>query len=230
MKIEILEFIDGAKQAKGLTVIIDVFRAFSMACYIMNNGAERIIPVGDLEMAYELKKNNKDYILTGERNEQIQPGFDYGNSPTYIKDIDFTGKTIIQTTGAGTKGIVNAVNADEIITGSFVNINAIINYIKIKNPNMVSLVAMGYRGETRADEDYLCADYIKKSLNNIAVNFNTMYKNIKSGTGSRFFNPNTQKHAPSSDFDLCLNLNAFNFILKVNRSNKNPVYIEKINT
>ena len=30
MKIEILECIEGAKKAEGLTVIIDVFRAFSL--------------------------------------------------------------------------------------------------------------------------------------------------------------------------------------------------------
>ena len=229
MKVEFLEFIEGAKQAKGLAVIIDVFRAFSMACYIMNNGADKIIPVGDLELAYKLKKNNPDYVLMGERNEQIQPGFDFGNSPTYIKNIDFTGKTIIQTTGAGTQGIVNAINADEIITGSFVNINAIIKYIKTKNPSIVSLVAMGYRGKIRADEDFLCADYIKKSLNNIPINFNEIYKSIKNGTGKRFFNPHTQDHAPSSDFDICLNLNTFNFILKVNYSDPNLVHFDRIN-
>ncbi|SCP99363.1 2-phosphosulfolactate phosphatase [Anaerobium acetethylicum] len=34
IKIEILQLLDGARQAKGLTVIIDVFRAFSLECYI----------------------------------------------------------------------------------------------------------------------------------------------------------------------------------------------------
>ena len=34
IKIKILHLIDGAKQAEGLTVIIDVFRAFSLECYL----------------------------------------------------------------------------------------------------------------------------------------------------------------------------------------------------
>ncbi len=32
--INILHLIEGAKQAKGLMVIIDVFRAFSLECYL----------------------------------------------------------------------------------------------------------------------------------------------------------------------------------------------------
>ena len=51
MEIEILEFTEGAKNARGLTVIIDVFRAFSLACYAFGEGASRIIPVGEPEEA-----------------------------------------------------------------------------------------------------------------------------------------------------------------------------------
>jgi 2-phosphosulfolactate phosphatase len=36
MEIEILEFAEGARKARGLTVIIDVFRAFSVACYAID--------------------------------------------------------------------------------------------------------------------------------------------------------------------------------------------------
>ena len=46
MNIRILQCVEGAKEAEGLTVVIDVFRAFSTACYVMANGAERIIAVG----------------------------------------------------------------------------------------------------------------------------------------------------------------------------------------
>jgi len=39
MDIKILHMIDGAKEAKGLAAIIDVFRAFSFECYVMSNNA-----------------------------------------------------------------------------------------------------------------------------------------------------------------------------------------------
>jgi len=88
-----------------LTVVIDVFRAFSTACYAFHCGAEKIIPVGDIDIAYSLKNSHPGYILMGERNEIKMPGFDFGNSPTHILNVDFKGKTIylpqVQDTGSG---------------------------------------------------------------------------------------------------------------------------------
>ena len=43
MDIKILQLLDGAKQAEGLTVIIDVFRAFSVACYAFDGGINKIL-------------------------------------------------------------------------------------------------------------------------------------------------------------------------------------------
>ena len=54
MNVSIFELIEGSRQAEGLTVIIDVFRAFSLECYIYARGARKIIPVGDLEQAFAL--------------------------------------------------------------------------------------------------------------------------------------------------------------------------------
>lgn len=46
MEIRILELIEGAKKAEGLTVIIDVFRAFSLECYLYARGASAVFPAG----------------------------------------------------------------------------------------------------------------------------------------------------------------------------------------
>ncbi|MBO8173540.1 MAG: 2-phosphosulfolactate phosphatase [Bacillaceae bacterium] len=216
MEINILHLIEGAKQARGLTVIIDVFRAFSVACYLTDNGAKTIIPVGSIDRAYQLKDENPDYILIGERGGNIQPGFDYGNSPTHIKNADFTGKTVVHTTSAGTQGIVNAVHADQVITGSFVNAQAIIDYIRQQNPDRVSLVCMGWGGREKADEDTLCAQYIKNGLEGRPNDFREMVRFLReeSKTGN-FLNSANKDSAPETDFDLCLALDRFRFVLKV---------------
>ena len=70
--------IEGAKQATGLTVIIDVFRAFTVEAYLMNQGVKKVIPVGDMQIAYEYKERHPEVILVGERHGKILPGFDYG--------------------------------------------------------------------------------------------------------------------------------------------------------
>lgn len=214
MNINIFQLIAGAKEATGLTVIIDVFRAFSVACYVAGNGAKSIIPVGDIDIAYRLKEENPDYILIGERKGRIQPGFDYGNSPAHIENIDFSGKTVVQTTSAGTQGIANAVKADEIITGSLVNSKAVARYIKARNPKDVSLVCMGNSGKYPADEDTFCAKYIKSMLEGTWYDIDTAIGCLKHGSGKRFFDPANSEWCPERDFYLCTDIDRFDFVLR----------------
>ena len=168
MKIEILEFVEGARLAEGVAVIIDVFRAFSVACYAFESGASSMIATGSVASAMHLKASYRNAVLAGERDERKIRGFDFGNSPTEIIQTDLRGKTFIHTTTAGTQGLVNASNADIVVTGSFVNAGAVADYIKTLNPSIVSLVAMGYRASVSAEEDLLCAEYIKDLLSGTA--------------------------------------------------------------
>lgn len=227
-QIQILQNIDGAKKASGLVVAIDVFRAFTTACFIMINNADRIITVGDLDEAYQQKKKNPEFILIGERNGVIQQGFNYGNSPSQIKNIDFTGKTIVFTTSAGTQGISNANQADEIITGAFVNIDSIINYIKKTNPANISLVCTGSANEHIEDEDTLCGKYIKNALLGRENNFEDIRSHlINQGFAKHFFNEEVKSH-PKEDFDLCMDINRFDFVLKVVNSNGEYIELKKV--
>jgi len=226
MEVRILQLLEGAKDARGLTVIIDVFRAFSTACYAFDCGVNRIFPIGEIGLAYQLKEQNPDFVLIGERNEQKPPGFDFGNSPSQILNANLKDKTVVHTTSSGTQGIANAINASEIITGSYVNAGAIVKYIQQKQPEIVSLVCMGYACEYPTDEDTLCAEWIKNELEKAppdlpsgegekSKRFEEMVEIIRTGSGARFFDSEKQSWSPQADFDLCLDLNRFDFVLKV---------------
>jgi 2-phosphosulfolactate phosphatase len=217
MHIEILDLIEGAKQARGLTVIIDVFRAFSTACYVVRNGAREIVPVGDVDLAYQLKEQNPNYVLMGERKGKKLPGFDYGNSPTEIQTIDFSGKTVIQTTSAGTQGFANAKDADELISGSLVNAEAIVSYINKKSPEKVSLVCMGTWAVKPNDEDSLCAEYIADRLNHRDVDKKEIYRRLRNSKTARIFFDPAVNWAPETDFDFCLNIGLCDFVLKAEK-------------
>ncbi|MFA6272168.1 MAG: 2-phosphosulfolactate phosphatase [Patescibacteria group bacterium] len=227
MKIKILELVSGAQQATGLTVIIDVFRAFSTACYVFNNGAKRIIPVGNIDNAYKIKQSNPGYILIGERKGIKPPNFDHGNSPTQIEHIDFTDMIIVQTTSAGTQGIDQAKNADEIITGSFLNAGAIVKYIISQNPKTVSLVAMGSAGIHIADEDTLCAKYIKNELEGKVNDFKRIVDHLREYKSAQKFFDDAKDWAPARDFDLCMAIDKFSFVLKMRNDIEYP-YLKKI--
>jgi 2-phosphosulfolactate phosphatase len=227
MEVKILQLLDGAKDARGLTVIIDVFRAFSTACYLYDRGAVKIFPIGDIELAYGIKEKNPDFVLIGERNEQKPQGFDFGNSPSQLVTEKIAGKTIVHTTSSGTQGIANAKKAEEIITGSFVNAGAIIKYIQQRQPSEVSLVCMGYACEYPTDEDTLCAEFIKNELEGNPNHFAEIVETIRNGSGARFFDAEKQSWSPQADFKLCLDLNRFDFVLKVDKEN-GLNYLQKV--
>lgn len=227
MNIKILHMVEGAKEATGITVIIDVFRAFTVEAYLISNGASKIIPVGELQFVYDYKEKHTDCALIGERGGKIIPGFDFGNSPSQIENVDFSGKTILHTTSNGTQGIANAKNAKEILTGSLVNAKAIATYIRKSGIEDVSLVCMG-AGNRLQEEDNLCAYYIKSLLEGTTINLNEEIEKLKQTSGAKFFDKNQQDVFPEADFYLSTEVDKFNFVLKVKKDIDGLNYIEKI--
>lgn len=229
MNIQILHMVEGARAAKGLTVIIDVFRAFTVETYLMRNNAAKIIPVGDVQIAWDYKAANPGTILCGERKGIKIEGFDFGNSPSALEHVDLTGKTVVHTTSAGTQGIANAVHADEIITGSLVNASAIAAYIKAQNPETVSLVCMGLNAKGQTEEDNLCAEYIKSLLDDAPLpDIQAQMENLQYTSGAKFFDPARQEVFPQRDFELCINLNSVPFVLRLKHSPDGLNYMERI--
>lgn len=218
MEIQILHMIEGARQARGAAVIIDVFRAFTVEAYLMRGGAARVIPVGEKELAYAYKQAHPDAILVGERQGRILPGFDYGNSPSQLEGADLRGRTVIHTTSAGTQGIANAVQADEILTGSLVNAGAIARYLKAREFQQVSLVCMGLNAQARTQEDDLCAEYIKSLLEERPLDMTDRIRDLRRTSGAKFFDPAQQEVFPERDFWLSTELDKFDFVLRLKRS------------
>jgi len=214
MDIKILHMIDGAKKATGTTVVIDVFRAFSVEAYCFFMGVEKIIPVGDVKLAYELKEKNPDYVLIGERHGKILPGFDCGNSPSDLVKLDLMDKTVIHTTSAGTQGIANAVNADVILGGSLVNAKATAEYIQKSGAENVSLVCMGLEAQSETEEDNLCAYYIKNLLEKKDINIDDEIENLKYTSGAKFFDKEQNDVFPTGDFFMCTELDKFDFAVE----------------
>ena len=227
MDIKIFQSIDGAKKATGLAVIIDVFRAFSVQSYLFDSGASKIIPIGDSDIAYKLKKENPDMISVGERHGKILPGFDFGNSPSQISGHNVNNKTIIHTTSAGTQGIVNAKNAKIILGASLVNAKATANYILGSSETDISLVCMGYAGVLPTCEDTLCAEYIKSVLLGEPFDLKPRIEELKTTDGAKFFDKAQQEVFPEKDFYMCTDVDKFNFAIRLNR-NSNLEYMEKI--
>ncbi len=220
MKVEILQLLEGAEKAEGMTVIIDVFRAFTLEAYLFSKGAARIFPLGDLQTARRLKKENPDWLLFGERHGRICDGFDFGNSPSAVRDLDFTGKTIVHTTSAGTQGIAGASRADRILTGSLVNAAGTAEYIRSCRPEKVSLVCMGWEGKRETEEDTLCAEYIRSLLEGQRMeDIGQRAYELRFSEGKKFFDPAQQDVFPEDDFHMCVLHDLFDFAVVTETEN-----------
>ncbi len=227
MDVQILHLIEGARAARGITVIIDVFRAFSVEAYLFERGAEKIIPVGDKELAYRLKKENPQFLLAGERHGKILPDFDMGNSPSQLLSMDVKGKTVVHTTSAGTQGIDNAIYADEILGGSLLNAKATAEYIRKSGAKEVSLVCMGLEAVAPSDEDTLCARYIKGLLENSPIDINVEIEKLRHTSGAKFFDPAQSEVFPIEDFSLCTQADRFDFVLKLIKPKQGIPFVTK---
>jgi len=230
MNIRIIEFLDHIDtQDDGITVVIDVFRAFTTALQAFSRGTKKIISVSKLDTAYVLKQNNPSFILMGERDGLKQRSFDYGNSPVEIMNADLLGKTVIHTSSAGTQGLVKAAQGNnEVITGSLANAFSVARYIRKNKFDNVRLVAMGRNANQHAPEDMECAYYIKDLLlgqakcashYNFRVRYYTQHEEIdfvKNG----IWKP--------GDMDRCLSMNHFSYILKVNERTEDYAVLEKL--
>jgi len=146
----------------SIAVIVDIFRATSSICYGMENGAEAIIPVAQVEECAAYREKGLDYLLAAERNGEVVAGFDFGNSPfSYTKE-KVAGKTVVLTTTNGTHALHLSRAAKKIVIGSFLNLSALCNWLKDQQENIL-LVCAGWKNNFNL-EDTLFAGAVVDQL------------------------------------------------------------------
>jgi 2-phosphosulfolactate phosphatase len=145
-----------------IVVVIDIFRATSSICYGIENGAEAIIPVSQVEECAAYREKGLDYLLAAERDGSVVDGFDFGNSPfSYTKE-KVAGKTIVLTTTNGTHALHLSRSAKRIVIGSFLNLSALSNWLNTQNENVL-LVCAGWKNNFNL-EDTLFAGAVIEQL------------------------------------------------------------------
>jgi 2-phosphosulfolactate phosphatase len=132
-------------------VIIDIFRATSSICYGIQNGAEAIIPVSEVEECAAYREKGGDYLLAAERNGEVVAGFDFGNSPFSYTAEKVAGKTVVLTTTNGTHALHLSRSAKQILIGSFLNITALCNYLRGREGNIL-LVCAGWQNNFNLED------------------------------------------------------------------------------
>lgn len=145
-----------------IVVIIDVFRATSTIAAALHNGARAVIPVASVEECIRMKDTVDNCITAGERDGQVAPGLQYGNSPLEYPSDFIKGKTLALTTTNGTKLLHMVKDADTIVTGSFLNLEAICQYL-LKRNKKVLLACSAWKDRINL-EDTLFAGAVTAAL------------------------------------------------------------------
>ncbi len=217
MEIRLGSLVRDAHEAQGTTIIIDVFRAFTTAAIAFDHGAKEITLVAEPEEALELHRRGVGDYLMGEVAGKRPEGFDFGNSPHEISQVDLAGKTLVQSTRAGTVGVAAAVNASDFYLGSFVVAQATVDAIRRDGPELVSVIAMGDQGVVRSDEDEQCGIYLRNLLEERKPDFDAVKTLIlKGGATQKFFDPDQPQYHPE-DVTLALEADRYQFAMKISR-------------
>ena len=208
----------GAKAARGVAVVVDVYRAFTCAPLLFSLGLERSILVADPEEALDMKKKDSGLVLVGEVKGVPIQGFDLGNSPSQILRQPrgfFQARTAVQRTSAGVQGALAALEgADEVLLGSFTLAQAVSHYILSRSPDKVSIVAMGIQLKEKAPEDEWCARFISYLLGAGDYDHNQAMREILFHQTTQKFLKRDREEFPPEDPLLCLQPNIYDFVLR----------------
>ena len=217
MEIKLGSLVRDAQEALGIVIVIDVFRAFTTAAIAFENGAKDITLVAEVEEALELRQRGIGDVLMGEVDGTRPEGFDYGNSPFELIGEDLKGKTIIQSTRAGTVGVTNASEADLIYGGSLAVASATVRALMAHEPSKITLVAMGSEGVDRADEDEQCALYLRNLIQGRRPDSEAVRSLIMMGQESQKYDDPQTPQWPSEDREMALNIDSHDFALRISK-------------
>lgn len=204
-----------------IVVVVDIFRATSTMVTALANGVESIKPVENLETCRALAA--KGYVIAGERNGKKEAGFELGNSPLSYLNGTFAGKRIAMTTTNGTVAIERAkAGADEVIMGSFLNLEATASYIRLQTKPVLIFCA-GWKGKFNL-EDSLYAGALASLLQfpydcDGALAMETLYNQVKVDLVGFLKKAShakrLQNHNIEEDIDFCLTPNKYTIIAKL---------------
>jgi 2-phosphosulfolactate phosphatase len=164
-----------------IVVIIDIFRATSSICYGIENGAEAIIPVSEVDECAAYRDKGTQYLIAAERDGSVVEGFDFGNSPfSYTKE-KVSGKTVVLTTTNGTQALHLSRKAKKIVIGSFLNLTSLCSWLKTQNDNIL-LVCAGWKNNFNLEDTLFAGAVIEQlksgnfKLDDPAIAANDLYQ------------------------------------------------------
>ncbi|MEA3501466.1 MAG: 2-phosphosulfolactate phosphatase [Actinomycetota bacterium] len=202
----------GTQGVSGPTVVIDTFRAFTTAAFLLNRSVDRIVLTETLDEARRRSRSIPDSILCGEEGGRRPDDFDLGNSPIDVEAYgESEGGVVVMRTSSGTRSVVSALRsgADPVYAASLVVAGATVS--ALRGELRVTIVASGLGGVTPADEDEETADLVASRLLERADDPGRVGR-IRDGAGAERLR--TTRWIDPEDLARCLDVDRFDFAMR----------------
>lgn len=203
--------IDGARHARGTTVVIDVLRSFTVSAYALHGGARECRLVRTVAEARALAASTPGSVLCAEEEGLPVEGIAISNSPTKIRELDLTDRVLIQRSSAGTQAVA-AVESDDIFAASLVVARATVQACLLRNPQTLTLVASADH-----PEDHACAAYLEAIIRGESPNLDSLLQPLRETERYRKVSSGSWPGFPPSDLELSLQADVFDFAMPVTR-------------
>lgn len=157
--------IEPTATAGRTVVVIDVLRATTTICHALQAGATCVVPCLEIDEARAKAeepgiRESGRCVLGGERRGLKIEGFDLGNSPIEYTSTSVGGRTVVFTTTNGTRALLRAAAADEILLGAFVNLSALAAVLQGRE--RVDLLCAGTNGVVTAEDALLAGAIVDR--------------------------------------------------------------------
>lgn len=206
-------------------VVVDVLRSFTTMAVALANGARAIYPVEGVAAAQQLATRLGHPVTVGSvgGGDPI-PGFDYGNSPAQLRDVDLTGRDVVMSTAAGVRALQKFRRARRLYAASLVCARATAEAIRMEEADEVCFIITGEWIDRDGDEDIACADYIEALLRGESADPERYGERVRASSFGKRFMSGAWKNLPADDLDLASHADRYEFSMPV-RSEKEQLVI-----
>jgi 2-phosphosulfolactate phosphatase len=151
----------------SIVVVTDIFRATSCMVTAFAHGVGSITPVATVEECRTLQQQG--YIAAAERDALKVAGFELDNSPFSYMNEGLIGANIAVTTTNGTLSITKAkADAVQVLAGAFLNLEAIVNYLKTQ-PYDVLVLCAGWKGKVNLEDTFFAGAVVEALQSDYAI-------------------------------------------------------------
>jgi len=205
----------------GAVVVVDVIRAFTTAAYAFGSGAAEIYLVDAVEDALAFKSAHPGALALGEDHGRRPDGFDFPNSPAMVRAADLHGRTLVQRTSAGTRGVIAAVDADRLWAASLACASATahaVNAAGLGEPTYVITGRFEDKPDANGDDDVLAATLIERARTGEPLRTAATARALLATAEARRTLALGPEHCDPTDIELAAVVDAFDFAMEVERT------------